>query len=328
MSARDPGFPRPHGRCTRRDFIVAALGAIAAPARAAPAKRIGVFLESDEDHTREIVSTLAKALRAHGWREGGNVEFVVVALAGEPTPEAAAALARRGVDVVFTAGNLPIRVMQEASRTIPILAVSSDPVRNGFAASLARPGGNITGLAFNLRDVQLKSLELARALVPRLSRLGIFATNADPEPASRDSLVSEAQRSGVAVEWVMVAALGDLARGFKGLSTAEGGVAFVASMPFDTRQVAELAIARKVATLTPFKEDVRAGLLASYSKDFGDEMARVAAVMDKVLRGVKPADIAFEQPTRTHIAINKRTAVALGLAIAPELLLRADEVIA
>lgn len=308
--------------------MAAALAAVAAPAWAAPVKRIGVFLESDEDHTRQVVSTLAKALRARGWREGANVEFVVVALGGEPTPEAAVALVRRGVDVVFTAGTLPIRRMQEASRTIPILAVSSDPVRNGFAASLARPGGNITGLAFNLREVQLKSLELARAFVPRLSRLRIFATNPDPEPASRNSLVSEAQRIGVAVEWMTVAALADLVRGFKGLSTAEGGVAFLTAMPFDSRQVAELAIGRKVATLSPFKEDVRAGLLASYSKDFGDEMARVAAVMDKVLRGAKPADIAFEQPTQTHIAINKRTAVALGLAIPPELLLRADEVVA
>lgn len=337
MNARDPGFRVPHERRTsvrggklraRRDFIVAALAAVAAPAWAATMKRIGVFLESDEDHTREIVSRLAKALRARGWREGGNLEFVVVALAGKPTPEAAAALVRGGVDVVFTAGTLPIRLMQQASRTIPILAVSSDPVRNGFAANLARPGGNVTGLAFNLRDVQLKSLELARALVPRLSRLRIFATLAEPEPASRHLLVSEAQRSGVAVEWVMIAALEELVRGFKGLSTAEGGVAFISAMPFDSRQVGELAIARKVATLSPFKEDVRAGLLASYSKDFGDEMARVAAVMDKVLRGANPAEIPFEQPTQTHIAINKRTAAALGLTVPPELLLRADEVVA
>src|SRR5688572_3352030 len=336
MNVRDPSCSLPHrscprhrtlAHCARRNFIVIALAAIAAPAWAAPVKRIGVFLNGDEEQTGMIASKLAKALRAYGWHEGVNLEFVPLALAGNSTPEAAAALVRAGVDVVFTANTLPTRLLQGASRTMPIVTVTGDPVLNGFGASLARPGSNVTGLAFSLRDVQLKSLELARALVPRLSRLRIFSTGADPEYESQHSLVGEGQRAGVVVEWVKVAALEDLVQGFKGLSTADGGAAFINPLPFGSRQVGELALARKVATLSPYKQDVRDGLLASYSRDFADEMARIAAVMDKVLRGVKPAEIAFEQPTQTHIAINKRTAAALGLAIPPEVLLRADEVV-
>jgi putative ABC transport system substrate-binding protein len=336
MNVRDPGCSLPHRSCpshrtgahrARRNFIVIALAAIAAPVWAAPVKRIGVFLNGDEEQTGIIVSKLAKALRAHGWREGVNLEFVPVALAGNPPPEAAAALVRGGVDAVFTADTPRTRLLQGASRTMPIVTVTGDPVLNGFAASLARPGSNVTGLAFSLRDIQLKSLELARALVPKLSRLRIFSTGADPELKSQQTLVGEAQRTGVAVEWVRVLALEDLIQGFKRLSIADGGVAFISALPFGSRQVGELALARKVATLSPYKQDVRDGLLASYSKDFADEMSRIAAVMDKVLRGVKPAEIAFEQPNQTHIAINKRTAAALGLAIPPEVLLRADEVV-
>lgn len=315
-------------RSARREFLLAALAATTAPAWAAPVKRIGVFIEGNEEQAREIVATLAKALRAHEWREGVNLEIVLVAFGGKPTPEAAAALVRRGVDVLFTVNDRATRLLQQATRTIPIVTIVAEPVASGFAKSLARPGGNITGLAFSLRAVQLKSLELARALVPRLSRLRVFASEIDQEINSKQALILEAQRTGVAVEWVIVASLGDLAQGFKGLSIADGGAAFmVLPLPFDSRQVAELAIARKVATLSPFKEEVRDGLLASYSMDFGDEMARVAAAVDKVLRGFDPAGIPFEQPTKTHFAINKRTAAALGLTIPPDLLLRADEVV-
>jgi putative ABC transport system substrate-binding protein len=142
-------------------------------------------------------------------------------------------------------------------------------------------------------------------------------------------LARQTQHTGVAVERASVARFEDLAPAFKGLSISERGAAFVniPFLPFDAREVADLAIARKVATFSPYKQEVRDGLLASYSKDFDDEMARLAAILDKVLRGAKPAEIPFEQPTQTHIAINKRTAAALGLAIPPDLLVRADEVI-
>lgn len=311
----------------RREFLLAALAATTAPAWAAPAKRIGVFLEGSEEQARGTVEMLAKALRVHAWREGANLEIVLVALGGKATPEAAAALVRRGVDVLFTAGPWPTQLLQQATRTIPIVTIISEAVANGFAKSLARPGGNITGLEFSLYAVQVKLLELAGALVPRFSRLRVLGSETSQEFSTRQALILVAKRMGVAIEWVVVASPGDLAQGFKGLSNAEGGAAFIVSLPFDSREVAEIAIARKVATLSPYKEEVRDGLLASYSKDFGDEMARVAALVDKVLRGTKPAEIPFEQPTKTHIAINKRTAAALGLVIPPDLLLRADEVV-
>ena len=270
----------------RREFLLAALAATTAPAWAALVKRVGVFLEGDEEQAREIVATLAKALRAHGWREGVNVEMVLVALDRKLTPEAAAVLVRRGVDVLFTSGP-PTRLLQQATRTIPIVTIAGHPLEDGFAKSLARPGGNITGLTFDVRAVNQKMLELAHALVPRLSRLGVFFSESDPR-ANR-SLILEAQRTGVAVEPVFVASLGDLAQGLKGLRIADGGAAIFLLLPLDSRQVAELAIARKVATLSFYKEDVRDGLLASYSVDFSDEIARVAALVDKILRGMKPA---------------------------------------
>jgi putative tryptophan/tyrosine transport system substrate-binding protein len=313
----------------RRAFLLAALVALTTRAWPAQAKRLGVFIQGTEEEGRDIVALLAKALRSHGWREGVNLEIVLVALGANPTPEAAAALLRVGVDALFTANNIPARMLKQATSTIPIVAITGDPVSSGFAKSLTRPGGNFTGLAFSLRDIQLKSLELARTFIPRLSRFRLVGSEADQSLGMQPSLARETQHTGVVVERANVVSLEGLAQGFKGLSVTQRGAAFVtlALLPFDARQVAELAIARKVATFSPYKQEVRDGLLASYSRDFDDEMARVAAILDKVLRGAKPAEIPFEQPTQTHIAINKRTAAALGLAIPPQLLVRADEVI-
>ena len=336
MNARDPKSVSPRGSgmrlgtvSARRAFLLATLAALATPAWAAPAKRMGVLIHGTEERGREIVAMLARALRPHGWREGVNLETVLVALGGNPRPEAAAGLVRSGVDVVFTANNIPARLLQQATSRIPIVAILGDPVKAGFAQSLTRPGGNITGLAFSLHDIQLKALDLARAFIPRLSRFRLLASEIDQPSHWKPSLVPETHRTGVAVDRASVASLEDVAEGFKGLSISERGAAFVtlAFVPFDAREVSELAVARKVATFTPYRQEVQDGILASYSKDFDDEMARVAAILDKVLRGAKPAEIPFEQPTQTHIAINKRTAAALGLPIPPDLLVRADEVV-
>ena len=312
----------------RRAFLLATLAALATPARAAKAKRIGVFIPGPEEGGREIVAMLAKALRPHGWREGVNLEFVLVAFGANPPHEAAAALVRVGVDALFTA-HMAADVLTRATSTIPIVAITGDPVSSGFAKSLTRPGGNFTGLAFSLPDVQVKSLDLARAFIPGLSRFRLVGSERGQPPELQASLARETQHTGVVVERASIASLEDLAQAFKGLSISERGAAFVnvPFAPFDVREVADVAIARKVATFSPYKQAVREGILASYSKDFDDEMARVAAILDKVLRGMKPAEIPFEQPTQTHIAINKRTAAALGLAIPPDVLVRADEVI-
>ena len=333
MNARDRKSVSPRGSAMRREthaarraFLLATLAALATPARSAPAKRIGVFIPGSEEGGREIVAMLAKALRPHGWREGVNLEFVLAAVGANSRPEAAAALVRVGVDVLFTA-HMSARVLTQATSTIPIVAITGDPVSDGFAKSLTRPGGNFTGLAYSLTDIQVKSLDLARAFVPRLSRFRLVGSKIDQHVALQ--FAREVQHTGVAVERVSVISLEDLAEAFKGLSISERGAAFVniPFLPFDARDAADLAIARKVATFSPYKQEVRDGILASYSKDFDDEMARVAAILDKVLRGAKPADIPFEQPTQTHIAINKRTAAALGLPIPPDLLVRADEVV-
>ena len=336
MNARDRKSLSSHGSgtsratgSTRRAFLLTTLVALATPAWAAPAKRIGVFIHGSEEPATEVVAALAKALRPHGWRDGVNIEIVLVAIGANPTPEAAAALARSGVDLLFTVSNVAARLLVKATTTIPIVAIVGDPVSNGFAQSLARPGGNVTGLAYSLPEVQLKSLELARAFIPRLSRFRLFAPEADQPLGEERPFAMEARPTGVVVERVSILSLDDVAERFKGVSISERGAAFITLpyLPFDARQVAELAIARKVATFTPYKEEVREGLLASYSKDFDDEIGRIAAIMDKVLRGKKPAEIPFEQPTQARIAINKRTAAALDLAIPPDLLLRADEVV-
>lgn len=336
MNARDRKSLPSHGsgasRATslaRRAFLLATLAALATPAWPARAKRVGVFIHGSDEPATEVVDTLTKALRPHGWRDGVNIEVVLVAIGGNPTAEAAAALVRSGVDVLFTVNNISTRLLLRATPTIPIVAIVGDPVGSGFAKSLARPGGNVTGLAYDLLEVQMKSLELARAFIPRLSRFRLFAPESDQPLGAERPFVQEARPTGVVVERANILSLEDVAQHFKGVSISERGAAFITLpfLPFDTRQVAELAIARKVATFSPYKEEVREGLLASYSKDFDDEIGRVAAIVDKVLRGTKPAEIPFEQPTQARIAINKRTAAALDLAIPPDLLLRADEVV-
>ena len=324
----DGGGMRRGAGSARRAFLLATLATLATPAWAAPAKRIGVFIPGSEEGGREIVAMLAKALRPHGWREGVNLEFVLVAHGASSPAEAAAALVRVGVDVLFTA-HMSAQVLTRATSTIPIVAITGDPVTNGYAKSLTRPGGNFTGLAFSLLDVQVKALDLARAFVPRLSRFRLVGSEAGQAIPLQPSLVRQTEHTGVVVERANVGSLEDVAQAFRGLSISERGAAFVniPFLPFDAREVADVAIARKVATFSPYKQEVRDGILASYSKDFDDEMARLAAILNKVLRGAKPAEIPFEQPTQTHIAINKRTAAALGLAIPPDLLVRADEVI-
>jgi putative ABC transport system substrate-binding protein len=311
------------------DVFPGTLSALVTPAWAQRAKRIGVFLQGFEEQGRDIAAMLVSAMRPYGWREGVNLEIVLVALGTSRAPDAAVALLRSGVDAVFTANGIPAGMLKQATSTIPIVAILGDPVKAGFAQSLTRPGGNITGLAFSLLDIQLKSLDLARAFIPRLSRFRFVSSPTDHAVDFQNVLDPEARAGGIVVDQVKVASLEELAQRFKGLSISERGAAFLTLplLPFDARQAAELAIARKVATFSPYKQEVRDGLLGSYSKDFDDEIARVAAILDKVLRGAKPAEIPFEQPTQTHIAINKRTAAALGLAVPPELLVRADEVI-
>lgn len=336
MNARDRKSLSPDGSGMRREagparraFLLASVAALATRTWAAQAKRIGVFMPGPEEEGREIVALLAKALRAYGWRDGVNLEIVLVALGTQYTPEAAAALVRVGVDVLFTANNMPAGILKRATSTIPIVAITGDPVGAGFAKSLTRPGGNVTGLAFNLVDIQLKALEMARAFIPRLARFRLVGSEADQPLRMQPSLARETEHTGVVVDRASVVSFEDLVQGLKGVSISERGAAFVTVpfVSFDLRQVAELAVARKVAIFSAYKQEVRDGFLASYSKDFDDEMARVAAIVDKVLRGANPAEVPFEQPTLTHIAINKRTAAALGLAIPPDLLVRADEVI-
>ena len=243
----------------------------------------------------------------------------------------AAEFVRLNVDVIVTSGTPNVVGAKQATTTIPIVfATAADPVGTGLVASLARPGGNVTGLSVQFTDLAGKRLELLREVVPHLRRLAILGHVGNPATALEISEVQAAARTlhlfPISVGFSRVEDIASAIEGIKG----DADALYVVSNPFvfeNRNRIIASALAAKLPTIHAFRESVQAGGLMSYGASFPDLWRRAGELVDKILRGAKPADLPVEQPTKFDLAINLTTAKVLNLAIPPTLLARADEVI-
>jgi putative ABC transport system substrate-binding protein len=324
----------------RRTFVSTAAGALllkvfpANAQSAAKVPRIGVLHAGAPAAVSQNVEVFNQGLREHGYVEGQNI--VVERRYGEARPEriaeVAAELVRLRVDVIVTATDGAIAAVKQQTQAIPIVMVNStDPVGTGFVASLARPGGNVTGLTGISPELNAKRLELLREAVPGLSRVAIMWN-----PDDRGALLDYKETEGAArslrlqLQSVEVSRADDFDRAFSALTTGRAEALIVVPFPvaFTNRgQIASLAQRHRLPSMLGLREFAEAGGLMAYGPNNAEQWRRAATYVDKILKGAKPGDLPVEQPTAFELVINLKTAKALGLTIPPSLLRRANEVI-
>ena len=294
---------------------------------------VGLLSSSTAAIERPRRDAFLQKLGELGWVEGRSVMIEVRAAEGsvERAGEIAAELARLKVDAIVVSGDAQVLAAKRAAPDTPIVIASAgDPVGQGLVASLARPGGNVTGLSVQLIDTAGKRIELLQEIVPDLRRLAILSNSANPAVAlERDAAQTEAHASG------LEAIRSDFRRGEDIPSAIEqlNGRADALYVCVDPLMIANrvringLALAARLPVVHSYRDNLEGGGLISYGPDILDLYRRAADLVDKILRGTKPADIPVEQPTQFELAISLKTAKALGLNVPPTLLARADEVI-
>jgi putative ABC transport system substrate-binding protein len=321
----------------RREFITLLGGAAAAWPRAARAQRgklptIGFLGTTTPSAWSQWVAAFVQRLRDFGWIEGRTiaVEYRWAEGRDERFVEIAAELVRLKVDVIVTSGTALLAAKQ-ATSVIPIVfAVANDPVGSGFVASLSRPGANITGLSLQSTDLAGKRLELLHEVVPSLRRLAIMAHVGNPGAVLESAEVQAAARAlGLDVATLEIRRAEDIAPAFETLNGHADALYIETDALIFTHRIRinTLALAARLPTMHSARAYVEAGGLMSYGPNYTDLFRRAGELVDKILRGAKPADIPVEQPTKFDLVINLTTAKALGLDMPPTLVARADEVI-
>lgn len=244
----------------------------------------------------------------------------------------AAELVRLQVDVIVTGTTAAIRALQRATTTIPIvLAYSTDPVGNGYVASLGRPGGNITGLSGSSDDTSPKQLELVTTVVPNVSHIGVLGNPASPTYTGvRKGAQNAAQKARLMVVPIEARDPQEIDNAFAAFGKERVQALIVAGdavLFTQRRQIAKLALMNRLPSIFPKREYVEAGGLMSYGENLADFFRRAASFVDKIFKGANPGDLPIDQPTRFHLVVNRKTADAIGLVIPPPLYILADEVI-
>ena len=322
----------------RRAFLAtAAAGMVVIPAsaraqHAGKVHRIGFLsLQSGLNSTTEA---FAQGMRELGYVEGRNliVEYRWAARKEERLPELAAELVRLKVEVIVAAAAPAIEAAKRATTTIPIvMATAADPVGSGLVASLARPGGNVTGLSALSTDLAGKRLHLARKLVPKASRVAVLAYHGTS--ATRpflEEMRTAAQQMEVLLVVQEVQAADDLPGAFAAMQRERAQALVVQISPFsadNAKRILELAGQYRLPAMYDVRSFVDAGGLVSYGPSLPEMFRRAAFYVARILKGAKPADLPIEQPTKFEMVINLKTAKALGLSIPQSLLVRADQVI-
>ena len=279
-----------------------------------------------------FIAAFVRRLRELGWIEGRTIaiEYRWAEGCGERFAEIAAEFVRLNVDVIVTVGGAVLAAKQATSLIPIVFAAAADPVGSGLVASLARPGGNVTGLSSQFTDLAGKRLELLREMVPSLRRLAIMANAGYPAAVLEMAEVQATTRTlGLDVVTLELRRAEDIAPAFEALKGRAEALYVCAESLVTTNSVRinTLALAARLPTMHSIREYVEAGGLMSYGPNFPDLWRRAGDLVDKILRGAKPADIPVEQPTKFDLIINLTTAKALGLDVPPTLLARADEVI-
>jgi putative ABC transport system substrate-binding protein len=323
----------------RRAFLAmaAAGGLIAMPAvaraqQAGKVHRIGFLsLQSGLTSTTEA---FRQGLSELGYVEGRNlfIEYRWAAQKEERLPELAADLVRLKVEVIVTAAAPTIEAARRATSTIPIvMAAVADPVGSGLVASLARPGGNVTGLTALSTELAGKRLQLVRELLPKATRVAVLAYHGTS--ATRlflEQMRAAAQQMGVQLVVQEVNEAGDLPGAFTAMQRERAQALIVQVTPFsadNAKRIVELAAQHRLPTMYDVRGFVEAGGLVSYGPSLLEMFRRAAFYVDRILNGAKPADLPIEQPTKFELVMNMKAAKALGLTIPPALLARADQVI-
>jgi putative ABC transport system substrate-binding protein len=324
---------------TRREFITLLGGAAAAWPLAARGQQggklatIGLMAFGTAADMSHLTAAFVQRLRELGWIEGRNV--AIEYRWGEGRTERFAEIAdefvRLKVDVILTHNTPPTLAAKQATSVIPIVfATAGDPVGTGIVASLSRPGGNITGLSGQAPDTTGKRIELLREIVPDLRRLAILADVGNPLTAREiEEVHGAAHTLAFEADVFEVRRTEDIGPAFKSLAGRAQALYVSANPLFFVNRVRinTFALVARLPTMYTIREPVEAGGLMSYGPNWQDRWRRAANLVDKILRGAKPADIPVEQPTKFDLFINLKTAKALGLEVPPTLLARADEVI-
>ena len=316
-------------------IIAFALGTLTTPlaagAQAGKLPRIG-YLTTRPEAMQSYVEAFRQGLRELGYVEGRNIAIEYRSAEGklDRLPDLAAELVRLKVDIIVAAATPAILAAKNATSTIPIvMAPAADPVGTGLITSLARPGGNITGVSVMLPELAGKRLQLLKEVLPRVTRVAFLALR---DPSGRQ-LVEETQVAGqtlgLRIQQVVVGGAEELDGAFAAILKERAGALIVQPALFNwyTRRIVDFAARHRMPTISDIRELPDAGGLMSYGPNVRESNRRAAIYVDKILKGAKPGDLAIEQPTKFELVVNRKTAKALGLTIPPSLLLQADRVI-
>ena len=325
---------------TRR-FVAVALGALLfvsglSVAAQQPKKVARVVFFSVQ--TRSVLSArfdaFRQGLRELGYEEGKNIVIDYLDSEGsqDRLPAVMAEIVRRQTDVIVTGGSQATRAAKEGTSTIPIvMAQDNDPLGAGFVASLARPGGNVTGLANLTAELSGKQLELLKEILPKLSRLAVFSDTTEPgNPRSLKETEVAARGFGVQLFFMDVQAAKDIDPAFRAANSKRAEALLVLPSPAMNqrrKQIVELAAKSRLPAIYPRAEYVEEGGLMMYGVNTNDLFRRAAIFVDKILKGAKPADLPVEQPVKFDLLFNMKAAKQIGFTIPPNVLARATKVI-
>ena len=321
----------------RREFITLIVGATATWPMRTSAQQTGKlptigFLGASASGFAPWAAAFAARLRELGWVEGRTIAIEYRWSEGRPEryAEIAAEFVRLKVDVILTVGSA-VPIVRQATTVIPIVfAIATDPVGSGLVASLAKPGGNVTGQSNQAAELAGKKVELLREVMPQLRRLAVMFNADNTQPAlEMGATQAEARRLGLEIIPLAIRRAEDIAPAFQDLKTKADAVYLAVDQLIvaNRSNIIALAAGERLPTISGERDFVRAGSLMSYGPNFLELFRRAAEYVDKILRGAKPADIPVEQPTKFDLVVNLVTAKVLGLDVPPSLLARADEVI-
>jgi putative tryptophan/tyrosine transport system substrate-binding protein len=314
--------------------MLLAVAVIAAAQQPTKIPRIGFLMSTSPSAGSDRIEAFRQGLRELGYVEGKNIVIEWRHAEGKlgRLSELAAELVRLKVEMIVTAGPVPTRAAKAATSTIPIVMTQDpDPVGNGFVASLARPGGNITGLSTLAPEISGKQVELLKEIVPRLSRVAVFGTSTIPGYAQRLRETELAAGAfGVQLQYLDILGPKDIESAFRAASKGRADAVLALGSPvfiLQRIQIADLAVKSRLPAIYDRREFVEDGGLISYATSFTDLSHRAATYVDKILKGAKPGDLPVQQPTKFELVINLKTAKQIGLTIPPSVLARADRVI-
>ena len=329
------------GCMNNRRKLIVALGAsaLAAPFRicAQPVKKsvvVGILAVQDQPSAEPLLSAFKQGLQEFGYVEGKNLTLQLRFADGklERVPGLATELVTLKVDIIVSFGTVTTIALQKATSTIPIVMANTfDPVGSGIVKTLARPGGNITGLSSLGGDIGGKHLQMLLSVAPKLSRVAVLSNPGNQSnPLLLKSIQSAALKTSAEILPLEARTAPEIENAFSAMTQGKAGAVVVARDGVFTRQarqIADLALKNRLPSISEQAEYAEAGGLMSYGVNQGEQFRRAANYVDRILNGAKPADLPVEQPAKFELVINRKTAKALGLTIPQPLLISADKVI-